>query len=384
MRNGPELCSAAGLFSPSPLKSGEAVEGKRRFGVISEPKRPAARAEAGQQKGVRRNEVQVLREVLRFNEQGWVHAEGEVRVEVARASSQSMTETERKQRSEKSAIIVVRLVRVQLRAMGCERFDLGIRREGGEMILREGQGTAAIEQAVKWLRHENAKGAHIYIRPTGPHGLSLIDDLTAEAIERMKAQGFAPAVVVETSPNNFQAWVNHGRVLEPAGSTQAAKQLAERFGGDPSSADWRHFGRLAGFTNSKPERRLPSGARPFVRLRSASGRVYSKTVEFLAGIQPPTTANQTGQKTELRKPRDRRRPAHLAIRPLAEFHVDPAYGGDLHRSDMAWARHAAASGLTFEQIKDELLNGRDLGKKGSRQRQLEYAARTAEKALRSL
>jgi hypothetical protein len=32
---------------------------------------------------------------------------------------------------------------------------------------------------------------------------------------------------------------------------------------------------------------------------------------------------------------------------------------------MAWSKHAAG-GLTFEQIKDELLNGRDRGKKGSR------------------
>jgi len=34
----------------------------------------------------------------------------------------------------------------------------------------------------------------------------------------------------------------------------------------------------------------------------------------------------------------------------------------------------------LEQIKDELLNGRDLGKKGSRKRQVEYAERTARKA----
>ena len=34
-------------------------------------------------------------------------------------------------------MIVDRLVRAQLRAMGCECFDLGIRRVAGEMILRE-------------------------------------------------------------------------------------------------------------------------------------------------------------------------------------------------------------------------------------------------------
>jgi RepB DNA-primase from phage plasmid len=93
--------------------------------------------------------------------------------------------------------------------------------------------------------------------------LSLIDDLSSEAIERMKAEGFEPAIVVETSPNNFQAWLNHGQILDAAAGTRAAKQLAERFEGDPSSADWRHFGRLAGFTNPKRERQLPSGLRPF-------------------------------------------------------------------------------------------------------------------------
>jgi hypothetical protein len=104
-----------------------------------------------------------------------------------------MTELERKKRSGKSAVIVERLVRTQLRAMGCERFDLGIRRGAGEMILREGQGAIEIEEAIKWLRHENGKGAHIYIRPAGTHRLTLIDDLTADAIERMKAEGFEPA-----------------------------------------------------------------------------------------------------------------------------------------------------------------------------------------------
>ena len=156
-------------------------------------------------------------------------------------------------------MIVERLVRVQLRAMSCERFDIGIKRDAGEMILREGQGGPEIEATIRWLRHENAKGAHIYIRPAGLHGLSLIDDLTVEAIERMKAEGFEPTVVIETSPDNFQAWLNHGQVLEAAMSTRAAKRLAERFSGDPSSADWRHFGRLAGFTNPKRDGSCPQG-----------------------------------------------------------------------------------------------------------------------------
>ena len=69
------------------------------------------------------------------------------------------------------------------------------------------------------------------------HGLSLVDDLKAAAIAEMKAQGFEPALVVETSPGNFQAWLKHGQVLDEATSTWVAKELALRFGGDPGSAD---------------------------------------------------------------------------------------------------------------------------------------------------
>ena len=41
-----------------------------------------------------------------------------------------------------------------------------------------------------------------------------------------------------------------------------------------------------------------------------------------------------------------------------------------------------STSLTLEQIKDELLHGRDLSKKGSRKRQLEYTEGTAQKAVK--
>jgi hypothetical protein len=69
------------------------------------------------------------------------------------------------------------------------------------------------------------------------------------------------------------------------------------------------------------------------------------------------------------------------IKPLKMFHTDPIYDGDFHRADMAWAIRAASRGLTLEQIRDELLIGRDLSEKGNLKRQVEYASRTAQKAL---
>ena len=46
----------------------------------------------------------------------------------------------------------------------------------------------------------------------------------------MKADGFEPAAVVETSPGNFQAWLKHDETLDEVTSTRAAKMFAERSG----------------------------------------------------------------------------------------------------------------------------------------------------------
>ena len=70
------------------------------------------------------------------------------------------------------------------------------------------------------------------------------------------------------------------------------------------------------------------------------------------------------------------------LRPLAEFHGDPRFEGDLHRADLAWARHAAAMGLSAAEIRAAIMEARDLAKKGSANRQREYAVRTAAKAVR--
>jgi hypothetical protein len=69
------------------------------------------------------------------------------------------------------------------------------------------------------------------------------------------------------------------------------------------------------------------------------------------------------------------------IKPLAEFHDDPHYAGDLHRADMAWARHAVDMGLSAGEIRAAIMEARDLAKKGSAKRQREYAERTADKAV---
>ena len=250
------------------------------------------------------------------------------------------------------------------------------------MLLRERWNAERVDAAVSWFRRENARGAHIFVRPHGAHALSLVDDVSADAIAAMKESGFHPAVVVETSPGNFQVWVNHGRVLsDHTFGTQAAKELAHRFGGDPSSADWRHFGRLAGFTNQKPNRRLSNGHQPFVRLHGCEGRSYSAAHEFLEEVK--SLAEKAGAERAAWTT-SQTTPTEHSVRSLTEFHSDPRYSGDLHRADLAWALHAASRGLPEQQISYEILHARDLSKKGGTSRQVDYAERTAIKAVTSV
>src|SRR5260370_2039269 len=254
----------------------------------------------------------------------------------------------------------------QLAAMACKSFEVGVLRANGRMLVREWTAEQ-IDIAVGWLRRENAYGAHIYIRPYGAHALGLVDDLSADSLKRMKESGFEPALIVETSAGNFQAWLNHGRVLDCPLSTHAAKELARRFGGDPSSADWRHFGRLAGFTNQKPRRRLPNGLPPFVHLRASMGTVYTAAPEFIE--QVVALLERSRLRTGASAPPQPHPHAELH-RPVSDFHHDPRYAADLHRADIAWAIYAANHRVPEQQIRDEILHARDLSKKGGTARQL--------------
>ena len=69
------------------------------------------------------------------------------------------------------------------------------------------------------------------MRPQGESNLTLIDDLKAEAVVRMRAEGFRPSAVVQTSPGNYQAWIKHVEKLDRELGTAVARELTVRFGG---------------------------------------------------------------------------------------------------------------------------------------------------------
>ena len=158
----------------------------------------------------------------------------------------------------------------QLAAMDCKLYEVGVRHPSKGMLLRE-WAADMIRKSIGWLKRQNAQGCDIYIRParSAASSLVLVDDLSAEKVRDLAAQGLAPALVTETSKGNYQAWVRlTPEAQPPAVRTAAARQLARQLGGDPNSADHGHFGRLAGFTNRKPER-VTNGRQPYVLVERA-------------------------------------------------------------------------------------------------------------------
>jgi hypothetical protein len=131
------------------------------------------------------------------------------------------------------------------------------------------------ESTVRFLRIRNREGCDVYVQPYSDNrnaGYILLDlDHTdAATLERMRVNGHQPCVVLQTSPGHLQAWIQVSAVsLEPALATAIARQLAHTYGADLASADWRHLGRLAGFTNQKPLRLQSNGYAPWVRVLKA-------------------------------------------------------------------------------------------------------------------
>jgi len=296
-------------------------------------------------------------------------------------------------------------VRAQLVGMGAERYDVGVYdRANDDMLLRREWTPAQIEASIGWFRGMNANGRDIYIRPTGSSGLYLIDDVPAATVARMRAEGYTPATVVETSPGNLQAWVRVSDTpLSTEEGTAVARDLAEWYGGDLSSANWRHMGRLAGFTNRKEEHTQPDGRHPYARLHDAGGERAPEAPAILDRARDEATQGRraaVGERDGAEPPRDQAarreafpRPPAGPVSPLGREYARRAQRllerypnaalTDLHRLDWMVTRDLARAHP--EADKDALMRAIREGSPRIEERKrghvYDYAERTARYVL---
>jgi hypothetical protein len=266
-----------------------------------------------------------------------------------------------------------------------DTFEVGIRlaeenaKDGIEKMRISAVGREALlsEKYLKYLKAMNIQQQHIYIRPTLPNSYTVIDDVLPEKLGWAEYEGLEPCAAVETSPGNYQLWLKHSEVMQPALSTQASRILAEWFDGDPSSADFKRFGRFPGFTNPKPKHKNASGQSPFSRLQHARDRVFTKSIEVLEIARVRLEVEQEQKKNLARTFAVNRKTT--SIKSWEAFEKNPRYQGDLNRVDIAYAMYALSRGIPRSEL-FSTLSQRDLSHKGSTKRQEAYIDRTIKKA----
>lgn len=201
------------------------------------------------------------------------------------------------------------IVRRQLAAMPCRLYEVRLIHCSSHAAypgVRQWAASQLSDPAtVGFLRIRNREGYDVYFRPyAGDRNAGYIlldlDRPVPGILLRLRTQGHEPCVVVQTSPGRWQAWIRIApEPLLPALATRLAKRLAQIYAADPASADWRHLGRLVGFTNRKPGRRQADGQAPWVKLLYAHPGLARDRVALLQSAttqlaEPPVGSTLAG------------------------------------------------------------------------------------------
>ena len=120
------------------------------------------------------------------------------------------------------------------------------------------------------MRRKNEQGYHIFCRPKG-YRYILLDDLDRLSVKKIFP--YRPALIVETSPSNYQVWLI---LRDPPESRSTAlkvcRAVCKAFEGDPASAEPDHLGRLPGYYNRKHKYYESLGYYPMTKMVYCKGQ----------------------------------------------------------------------------------------------------------------
>jgi hypothetical protein len=196
----------------------------------------------------------------------------------------------------------------QMTAMGVDRFVVTlVDAMHGKQEERRWR-KAEVVNSMAWLKRMNARGYDVWIRPDGEHGLVLLGGLKKKDIQTLRERGFAPAMVVETGREQYQAWVklSQDALADPLRAL-AADVLVQGLGRHGANAISRVDGRLAGFTNQQVQR--AASRHPFVLATEYQGKVAPAAPAYLAKLEQGRAKVQAVQRDQERS-RSRGRERH--------------------------------------------------------------------------
>src|SRR5258705_170141 len=98
-------------------------------------------------------------------------------------------------------------VRNLLTAIEAPLYDVGVLSDRGMLPGLDSISAAEVLERLPLLKYRNAHGSLIYIRPSGEHRFTTLDDLHETSLARLAAGGFDPCAVVESSAGNVLTWL---------------------------------------------------------------------------------------------------------------------------------------------------------------------------------
>lgn len=167
-----------------------------------------------------------------------------------------------------------------------------------------------LKQRIPEMQRLQRRGENLYYTPLSEqkHHI-LIDDMSWEKLNRLFADGYEPAVVLESSPGNYQAIITVPKLGSPY-DRDIGNHLAERLNreyGDPKLSGCIHPHRAPGFENRKPKHRRKDGSYPEVQLLFAKRQECLKTLELAKRM-----AADYQRAAEARSQQERNKPVKLA------------------------------------------------------------------------
>lgn len=170
----------------------------------------------------------------------------------------------------------------QLEFLNCASYDVGIYNRSTDVMEKRVFTSQMIIRSLGFLKHRNIHGHDIFIRPHGESGYVFVDDISRSDINNMDNDGCNLAICLESSPLNYQGWLRVSKnALSPNTASSICRYLARTYNGDPRSSDWMHYGRLAGFTNRKPQYINDAGHYPFVSIYDTSNSIHNNPAALI-------------------------------------------------------------------------------------------------------
>jgi hypothetical protein len=185
-------------------------------------------------------------------------------------------------------------------AVGAERFRFVItefKESGTQAFLHDkknggydGKTKEEIIEALPKFSAYSRYNKNVIVTPlSGDKHHILVDDLTPEKLKQLRDDGYKPACIIESSPENYQAIITIPSLegdssKDRYSANRLTKDLNLKYG-DPKLSGSVHGHRLPPFPNQKPKHRREDGTYPDTILVEARGGICEKALRELEAIR---------------------------------------------------------------------------------------------------